>query len=564
MSNVSEALRTQIADFIASNPLFYSLPRGVIESIAEKFQVRHYGPGEMIVREGDPGDSFYVIREGHVHVVKYKDDQELVLAELGLGEGFGEMALMIDQPRSATIKALDEVETLILMRDDFTGLYRRLPELAVQMNKLMQQRVSLLESEEAEGREQAKFSSGRKLELDYSYLDLLMRLNEAAGGHEQVEHCKETGQLAREMSKMLCPMVSEEILFAGYLHEIGKVSLARDLILKERTGEALTEEEDEKFSHIFEMAVDILAPNKNLHESIGFLRYLGEKDYRNMPLEAQILKVADDYLELRSPNYRNLPDDHSLDQIRKGAGSRYHPRAVAALEKNVGKYKDLRVEAQLNVMRMMVIALDRKDNYTWRHSMDVRDMGLKIVDRLGLGRKEQEYMRIGAELHDVGKIFIDEKILNAPRKLTPEEFEIMKTHAARSADFFADIPGMDELTAIVRAHHEKYNGSGYPDGLVGEDIPYLARVMTIADVWSALTTPRVYRMDASGNRKAFTPEKALSIMEEMSDGHFDPKLFPIFREIIHGMIAEEAAETSAEAEASMDKAGQGARSGETR
>ncbi len=526
----------EIAAFIAGNPLFYSLPRPVVQSIAEKFQVRRFEPEEIIVREGEPGDSFYLIREGHVHVVKYLEGRELVLAELGLGEGFGEMALLIDQPRSATIKALDQVETLVLMRDDFTVLYRRLPDLAVQMNKLLEQRVSLLESEESQGREQEKFTSGRRLELDYSYLDLLMKLNEAAGGHEQVEHCKEVGQLAREMSKMLCPMVSEEILFAGYLHEIGKVSLSRELILKERQGFPLTPEEREKFDHVFEMAVDILAPNRTLHESIGFLRFLGCKDYREMPLEAQILKVADDYLERRSPNYRNLSEEESLAQIHAGAGNLYHPRAIAALEKNVGKYKDLRVEAQLNVMRMMVIALDRKDNYTWRHSMDVRNMGLRLTHALGLGRKEQEYMRIGAELHDVGKIFIDEKILNAPRKLTPEEFEIMKTHAARSADFFADILGMDELTAIVRAHHEKFNGQGYPDGLAGEEIPYLARVMAIADVWSALTTPRVYRVDASGKSKAFTPEKALSIMEEMADGHFDPEIFPVFQEIVQGMI----------------------------
>lgn len=202
-----------------------------------------------------------------------------------------------------------------------------------------------------------------------------------------------------------------------------------------------------------------------------------------------------------------------------------------ALEKNVRKYKDLRVEGQLNVMRMMVIALDRKDNYTYRHSMDVRDMGMKIVSRLGLGRKDQEYMRIGAELHDVGKIFIDESILNAPRKLTPEEFEIMKGHAAASADFFKDIPGMDELVSIVRAHHEKWNGTGYPDGLAGENIPFLGRVMTIADVWSALTTQRVYRTNA------FSPQKALGIMEEMAEGHFDPNVFPIFREIIQEMVA---------------------------
>ncbi len=526
-----------IADFVAGNPLFYSLSRPVLTSVVEKLRVQHFRPGETLVREGDPGDSFFLVREGHVRVVRYSEGQELVLSELGPGEGLGEIALMVDQPRSATVKAVDEVETLVLMREDFAALYRRLPELALQMNKLMEQRVSLLEAEDGSRLEQEKFQAGRRLELDYSNLDLLMQLNDAAGGHDQVEHCKEVGQLAREMSKMLCPMVSEEILFAGYLHEIGKVSLSRALVLKQRRGEPLTPEESERFGLVFERAVDILEPNRNLHDSLAFLGYLGRGDYREMPLEAQILKVADDYLELRSAGYRNLPEGEALRRIHAGSGTLYHPRIVAALEKNLGKYGDLRVEAQLNVMRMMLVALDRKDNYTWRHSMDVRDMGLQIVDRLGLGRKERELMRIGAELHDVGKIFIDEEILNAPRKLTADEFEIMKTHAARSADFFADLMGMDELTAIVRAHHEKFDGSGYPDGLKGEEIPYLARVMTIADVWSALTTPRVYRVDASGRGQAFTPQKALSIMEEMAQGHFDLSIFPVFQEIMRETLA---------------------------
>ncbi|MCA9797227.1 MAG: HD domain-containing protein, partial [Candidatus Eremiobacteraeota bacterium] len=177
-------------------------------------------------------------------------------------------------------------------------------------------------------------------------------------------------------------------------------------------------------------------------------------------------------------------------------------------------------------------------------SMDVRDMALKISESLGLDREQMEYMRIGSELHDVGKIFIDEAILNAPRKLTDAEFEEMKTHAARSADFFRDLPGMDDLVSIVRAHHEKWNGAGYPDGLSGTNIPLLARIMTVADVWSALTTPRVYRLGADGKAKGFTPQKALSIMEEMADGHFDPDIFPHFQRIVGEIIANSPAEES--------------------
>lgn len=518
--------------FLSTNPLFYSLGPAVLASIAARIQLVYFQAGEDIVREGDPGDSFYLIKQGRVHVLKESDDSPLVLSELGVSEGFGEMSLLVDQPRSATVRAIGPTTALKLTKDDFSELMRSWPELASKMHRLVDERVSLLESMETDAEALSKFRSDRAFALEYADLTLMMELNSAAGGPEQMEHCYEVGQLAREMSRILCPMLSEEILFAGYLHEIGKVSLPRQLVQRERRGEELTAEEQAQFSRIFENAVSIMEPNPDLHQALSFLGALGSSNYRDMPLEAQVLKVADDYLELTSYVYRHLGVEESLQRIRDGAGTKYNPRVVAALEKNVRLYGDIRVQSQLNVMRMMVKALDIKDNYTYRHSMDVRDMSLMIVDKLGVSRTEREYMRISAELHDVGKIFIDEEILNAPRKLTDAEFDVMKTHAARSADLFRTVPGMDELVSIVRAHHEKWNGSGYPDGLAGKDIPFLARVMTLADVWSALTTPRVYRLGDDGKARKFTPEKALSIMEEMADGHFDPELFPVFSQIV--------------------------------
>lgn len=530
---------TSIHHFIGNNPLFYSLPPEVISSIADKLQEKTFEVGEPVFEEGKMGDSFYIVRQGQVRVTKLQNGEEMVLSELGEGEGFGEMALLIDQPRTATVKALSNCSLLVLNREDFTSLTRTLPALAEKMNKLLTERVTLLDSSVVDEEMRGKFRASRSFTLDYSSLELLMKLNEAAGGREQVEHCKECGQLAREMSKMLCPMVSEEILFAGYLHEIGKVSLPNELVLRERRGEELTPEERSRFATIFETAVAILQPNPSLHKAIDFLSCLGAERYSEMPLEAQILRVADDFLHYSSPAYHNLGVEKALKKIQASSGNLYNPRAVAALEKNIRKFTEVRVDSQLSILRMMVLALDRKDNYTYRHSLDVRDMALKIVHKLGLDRRAQEYTRIGAEMHDVGKIFVDESILNAPRKLTDEEFSIMKTHAALSSEFLYDIPGMDELAAIVRAHHEKFDGTGYPDGLAGENIPYLARVMTIADVWSALTTPRVYRLNKDGTRKAFGPAKALAIMDEMNQNvHFDPELFEVFRVIVNEIIEE--------------------------
>lgn len=522
-----------VESFLSTNPLFYSLNPAVLASIAAKVQVTHFNPGQDIVHEGEIGDSFYLIKEGRVRVLKETDGNQLVLSELGVSEGFGEMSLIIDQPRSATVRAIGPTTALKLTKDDFSELMRSWPELAMKMHRLVDERVSLLESLDADAEAISKFRADRSFALEYADLNEIMELNRAAGGEEQMEHCYEVGQLAREMSRILCPMLSEEILFAGYLHEIGKVSLPRQLVVRERKGDDLSPEELAKFSHMFENTVRILEPNRDLHQALHFIGALGNSSYKDMPLEAQVLKVADDYLEMSSYNGRRLGEEESMARIRQGSGTLYNPRVVAALEKNVRLYGEIRVESQLNVMRMLVKALDIKDNYTYRHSMDVRDMSLMIVDKLpNISFQEREYMRISAELHDVGKIFIDEEILNAPRKLTDAEFDIMKTHAARSADLFRTVPGMEKLVAIVRAHHEKWNGTGYPDGLQGKDIPFLARVMTLADVWSALTTPRVYRLGDDGKARKFTPEKALSIMQEMADGHFDPELFPIFEAIV--------------------------------
>jgi HD-GYP domain-containing protein (c-di-GMP phosphodiesterase class II)/CRP-like cAMP-binding protein len=531
---------SSVEDFIANNPLFYSLPRTLISTIAPYFKECEFAAHEIIFAEGSIGDCFYIIRRGQVQIMRLRDGEELVLSELDAGDGFGEMALMIDQPRSATVRASENVKALVLNRDNFLTLSRSLPALAEKFNKLLAERVSLLESGDPAVSATERFKSTRSKKLDYSYLDLLMRLNEAAGGDAQVEHCRETGKLAKEVSKMLCPMVSEEIFFAGFLHEIGKVSLPRELLVRERTGGELSDSEREKFTHIFKYAVEILQPNPSLCEAVSFIQYLDRTSYAEMPLEAQILKAVDDFLMLSSHSYLNLGIEAALEIIHEKSGTLYNPRVVAALDKNLRKFNSVQVDSQLSVLKMMVIALDRKDLYTWRHSMDVRDMGLRLCKRLGLGRKETEYTRIGSELHDVGKIFIDESVLNAPRKLTDEEFAIMKTHAGHSGNFLRDIPGMDELATIVRAHHEKFDGSGYPDGLRGEEIPFLARIMTIADVWSALTTARVYRLNADGSPMGFDVERAVNIMSDMnSKGHFDPQLFPEFCEIVKEIQKEQ-------------------------
>jgi HD-GYP domain-containing protein (c-di-GMP phosphodiesterase class II) len=498
MSNpLNAVLLGEIKVCLESSPLFFSLENEILFKIAGLCKLKTLKTNEIIFTQGDPGNSFYLIKEGHVKILRYEGSSELVMAVLDPPEGFGEMALLINQPRTATAKASDDVVLIELNRIAIEDLIRDYPQLLIQLNQLMAQRVSLLDvpDSDAPKTQKHKFRSEYKLELDPAILDLLFQLNDVAGGQEQVQHCKETAMLAREMSKMLCPMVHEQLFYAGYLHEIGKISLPRDMVIRERRGQPLDEEEQERCAQIFHTAVNILKPDKVLYESVKFIEFMDRPSYLQMPIESQILVTADDYLMRVSRNYMGMSTADALSQIRDGCESRYNPRIVAALEKTVQKFNSLKVEKQLIFIKQMNIALDYKDHYTLSHSLHTGEMSEKIGFRINLSKRDLEMLRYGCELHDVGKIYIPTNILIAQRKLTDEEMDIMKKHPIYSAQFFQDIPGMDELTNIIKHHHEKYDGTGYPDGLKASDIPLISRIMVIADVYSALTTKRPYRLD---------------------------------------------------------------------
>ena len=219
--------------------------------------------------------------------------------------------------------------------------------------------------------------------------------------------------IAREMN--LPEPVRKSICYAAILHDVGKIGIPDSILTK--PGDLSAEERDLVAQHPM-IGANIVSHVSCMRREVPFIQHHHENwdgsgypaglKGAAIPLGARVLRVADSFdAMLMARSYKAGMDwDDALAEIRSGAGSMYDTRVVAALEKNIEAYKLLSVEAQLNVMRMMVIALDRKDNYTFRHSMDVRNMGLKIVQKLGLGKKEMKAYRIGAELHDVGKIYI--------------------------------------------------------------------------------------------------------------------------------------------------------------
>ncbi|HEX2166844.1 MAG TPA: HD domain-containing phosphohydrolase [Longimicrobiales bacterium] len=179
----------------------------------------------------------------------------------------------------------------------------------------------------------------------------------------------------------------------------------------------------------------------------------------------------------------------------------------------------------LKVVAAWAESIDAKDPYTAGHCSRVADLACRLAENCGFTGRELTWFRMGGFLHDVGKTAVPLEILNKPGKLTEDEWVAMKNHTVAGADIVAKLNFPWEILPIVRSHHERWNGTGYPDGLAGEDIPFTARILCVADVYDALTTARSYR-------PAMSREEALQIMERDAGIGLDPDLFARFLTIL--------------------------------
>ena len=174
-----------------------------------------------------------------------------------------------------------------------------------------------------------------------------------------------------------------------------------------------------------------------------------------------------------------------------------------------------------SMLDALVTAVDNKDRYTRRHSEDVMAYSLTIARALGMDEATQRTVAVAALLHDVGKIGVPDAILRKPGKLTEEEFEAIKQHPQMGAIMVGAVPGLEETLDAVRHHHERWDGAGYPFGLAGDQTPLIARLMAVADAFSAMTTDRPYR-------KGMDKKKAFSILRDGAGTQWDPECVDAF------------------------------------
>jgi len=234
----------------------------------------------------------------------------------------------------------------------------------------------------------------------------------------------------------------------------------------------------------------------------------------------------------------DIPDDEA------GALLRAYQQALSQAQDWADRIVEVsRAQRELlsGAVEALVSAIEAKDVYTAGHSQRVADMACQVAIELGWDGQAIEELRLGAILHDIGKIGINLKILNKPDSLDPEETEVVRQHTLIGARILSSIPGCEEVVRTVLYHHERWDGRGYPTGLAGTAIPAAARIVGIADVYDALTSERSYR-------PAFPHEKAVEIMERNRGKMFDPDLLDVFLRVVGQRVVADAAGPAAPAD----------------
>ena len=204
---------------------------------------------------------------------------------------------------------------------------------------------------------------------------------------------------------------------------------------------------------------------------------------------------------------------------------------MLGLERRVIRHARDAVDANLDALLTLGNAIAQRDSDTDAHNYRVTVYAVRLAQHMGLDDKAIRHLIRGAFLHDVGKIGISDAILLKPAKLTDDEFAVMKTHVTRGLKIVGRSRWLEPAAAVIAGHHERFDGSGYPQGLAGDAIPLAARIFAVVDVFDALTSKRPYK-------EPLSLDEAKAILAEGRGRHFDPVVLDRFFEIADALYAE--------------------------
>ena len=390
------------------------------------------------------------------------------------------------------------------------------------------------------------------------YVGLLEALTEVMGSAKGYlrDHGPMVAMLSTQVGDELGLAREEcaQLFFASVLSDMGMVGLAEDawenpvpelppeVRARVRRHPERSEDRLEGIPHLSELG-SLVRHHHEWWDGSGYPDGLAEHE---IPIGAQILRLADTVGALRQPRPHRpaLSGDAITDVVQKGVGTEFGPevaRCFLALHRSGSvprfdpisfRHKLLRAAEHvlpsevtpLSVDQLLGILsnlIDAKDPYTGGHSRRVAVLAVSVARQLGLERRMQGALWAGGYLHDLGKLAVPLRVLTKKSSLTEEEFSFIRAHPSDGADILERIPSLRHLTTVARYHHERWDGSGYPEGLSGDRIPLAAQIMAVCDAFDAMTSRRAYRSSMGA-------AEAIEEVRKCSGRHFGPDVTAAF------------------------------------
>ena len=317
-----------------------------------------------------------------------------------------------------------------------------------------------------------------------------------------------TDELNLERCAVLLLDNTTDELFIKYARGLNRQSIERTKIKK-----------GEKISG-WVMEQDELVHSEDVNRDSRFARRKQEKYYTRALISIPLV-VKNECIGVININNKKTGErftDSELQLFREIAAE------LSIGIENARLYKNLQ-EVYIRTIKALTLAIDAKDHYTEAHSEHVTTYAVDIARELGLGLMEIEAIKEASQLHDLGKIGVHDYILIKPEKLTPQEWEEIKLHALKGAEILEPLGFKKEVTELIKQHHERYDGKGYPQGYKADEIALGARIMTAADAYDAMITKRPYR-------KAYSKKEAVEELKKNSGSQFDPRVINAFLKVL--------------------------------
>ncbi|RKY31163.1 MAG: hypothetical protein DRP74_05480 [Candidatus Omnitrophota bacterium] len=264
-------------------------------------------------------------------------------------------------------------------------------------------------------------------------------------------------------------------------------------------------------------------------KTIAEVNDLGVYDYINMPINLEklffLIKKGVDLRYLLLANHKLIGGLQESNASLKKQNNLLAKRIEESTKNLKRLYEDLR-NTYMRTIKVLAQAIEAKDHYTHSHSKNVAKYAVAIAEELHLPTETIQLIREACELHDLGKIGVQDNMLGKATGLTPQEWEEVKKHPTTAIQILKPLPFLNGVIALVEQHHEHYDGSGYPKGLKGEEISLGARIIHLADAYDAMCSSRPYR------KTPFFKEEAIAEIKKNSGSQFDPKVVEAFLQVV--------------------------------